>query len=104
MISIRTQHFCLVAFQKHPIPGVSRFVLFNRDEQLRRTRSALGVHFGPPHKIVCGVDHRCDGTWLGVNLDTANYGFITNYENLPKRKIEFKRYKRSNLLLEYLKE
>ncbi len=53
---------------------------------------------------MCGVDLRAEGTWLGVNLDTGNYGFITNYENLPRKKINLKEYRRANLLLEFLKQ
>ena len=74
---------CLVVFKKRPMPGIKRFVLFNREEQLRRTRSHFGVHFSPNHRIVCAVDYRAGGTWIGVNLDTGNFGFLTNYGNKP---------------------
>ena len=37
-------------------------------------------------------------------MDTANYGFITNYENKPRAAISNRKYKRANLLLEYLKQ
>ena len=41
---------------------------------------------------------------MGLNLDTGNYGFITNYENKPIRKIHNLKYKRANLLLNFLKD
>lgn len=89
MISAKTflKRHCLVVFKQRPIPGIKLVVLFNRDESLKRVRSHFGVHFSPTHRIVCGVDKQAEGTWMGVNLDTGNFGFLTNYENKPKQKI-----------------
>ena len=78
---------CLVIFKKRPIKGIKRFVLFNRDEDIWRQRTSFGVHFHP-QRILCGLDLQAFGTWIGINLDTGNFGFLTNYENKPFSQIE----------------
>jgi uncharacterized protein with NRDE domain len=50
------------------------------------------------------VDFRSQGTWLGLNVDTGNFGFITNYENQPRREVQFGKYRRGMLLTNFLKE
>ena len=39
---------------------------------------------------------------MGVNLDTGNFGFITNYEN--QQHVGRKRLRRAHLLLDFLKD
>lgn len=74
---------CIVFFRKNPsIKGVKRIIIFNRDESIHKERSPLGIHF-EPQKIACGFDLQANGTWLGINLETGNYGYLTNYENKP---------------------
>lgn len=41
---------------------------------------------------------------MGINLDTGNYGFVTNYVNKPVKKITNHKYRRANLLLHFLQE
>ncbi len=65
------------------------------------TRSKFGVHFGP-QKIACAYDLQANGTWFGVNLDTGNYGFLTNYEKVPMHPISDPRYRKGNLLMNFL--
>jgi uncharacterized protein with NRDE domain len=48
------------------------------------------------------VDLEAKGTWLGVNLDTGNYGFLTNYANKPFQVISDTNYRRGNLLMSFL--
>ena len=48
------------------------------------------------------MDLEAKGTWLGVNLDTGNYGFLTNYGNKPFHVITDTRYRRGNLLMSFL--
>jgi uncharacterized protein with NRDE domain len=93
---------CIVFFRKNPpVRGIKRVILFNRDEAILRERTPLGVHFSP-QRILCGVDLEAKGTWLGVNLDTGNYGFLTNYGNKPFHVITDTRYRRGNLLMTFL--
>ena len=92
---------CLVVFKRQPTRGLRRFVLFNRDEMINRKRSHFGVHFHP-RRIVCGVDLQANGTWIGVNLDTGNFGFITNYGNKPFTFNADPAYRRGNLLMNFL--
>ena len=93
---------CIVFFKKNPTKGIKRVIVFNRDEQPSRKRSSLGIYFDP-QKIACGVDLHANGTWLGINLDTGNYGFLTNYENVPFKIIDDTNYKKGNLLMNFLK-
>ena len=73
---------CIVFFKYFPVKGVKLIVLFNRDEAIERKRTSLGIHFSPS-RILCGVDLEANGTWFGVNLDTGNFGFLTNYAHKP---------------------
>ena len=71
---------CIVIFKRFPLKGVKFVVVFNRDEQVSRKRSPLGIHF-EPNQIACGYDLQANGTWLGIEILTGNFGFLTNYEN-----------------------
>ena len=81
---------------------MKRIILFNRDEDTKRERTPLGIHFDPK-KILCGVDKMADGTWLGVNLETGNIGFLTNYCDKEFMAITDPTYRRGNLLMNFLK-
>ncbi|CDW89418.1 UNKNOWN [Stylonychia lemnae] len=93
---------CIVFFRVRPTKGIKLIVIFNRDEQPSRKRSELGVHFDP-QRIACAVDLEANGTWLGFNLDTANFGFLTNYENKKFKMIADSKYRKGNLLMNFLK-
>lgn len=94
---------CIVFFtQATNIKGVKKVIIFNRDEDIKRERTPLGIHFDPK-KILCGVDKMAEGTWLGVNLDTGNIGFLTNYCDKMFIPITDPKYRRGNLLMNFLK-
>ena len=61
------------------------------------------MHFDP-QKIACAYDLQANGTWFGINLDTGNYGFLTNYEKKPFQLIDNPRYRKGNLLMDFLKQ
>lgn len=92
---------CIVFFKRHPTNHIKRVIVFNRDEQIERSRSNLGLHFDD--KIICAYDLQANGTWLGVNVLTGNYGYLTNYENKPFQMIFDQKYRKGNLLMNYLK-
>ena len=94
---------CIVFYsERPPIKGIKRIIIFNRDEDTRRERSPLGVHF-EPKKILCGVDLMAEGTWLGVNLENGNFGFLTNFCDKMFVPIIDPKYRRGNLLMNFLK-
>lgn len=95
---------CLAIFKNRPIKGIKHFVLFIRDENLNRRRSRFKVHFNPSNRILCGLDYRSGGTWLGVNLNTGNYGFVIDYLNKKFIDNLNPNYSRGMLLLNFLKE
>jgi hypothetical protein len=41
---------------------------------------------------------------MGVNIDTGNFGFLTNYEHKPLMLVKDHKYRKGNLLMNYLKE
>lgn len=92
---------CIVFFRKTPpVEGVKLVVVFNRDESVKRERTALGLHFD---SILCGLDLEAQGTWLGVNVKTGAIGFLTNYEHKPFTPITDPAYRKGNLLMDYLR-
>ena len=106
MLNRSFRKFCLAVFQRNPkeFSNIKNFIIFVRDEQMRRQRSDMGIQYQPEHRIACGVDFNASGTWLGVNLDTANYGFITNYLNIHRKNIKDSRFKRATLLMNFLQQ
>ena len=40
---------------------------------------------------------------MGVNLDTGNFGFLTNYENKKFQAITDSKYRKGNLLMNFLR-
>lgn len=94
---------CLLFFKYNPTKHVKFIATFIRDEAINRTRSPLGVYF-PPQKILCGVDLEANGTWLGINLETGNYGFLTNFNHKPFNIITDTKYRKGNLLMNFLME
>ncbi|TNV77058.1 hypothetical protein FGO68_gene17582 [Halteria grandinella] len=96
---------CIVFFRKFQ-PKASPYaliLLFNRDEAINRERTPLCHDFFEGKSIACGVDLQAHGTWLGVNLKSGNFGFLTNYENKPFQMITDQKYRKGNLLMNFLK-
>eukprot|EP00347_Sterkiella_histriomuscorum_P011688 403371488 len=93
---------CIVFFKIKPLKGIRFVALFNRDEQPERKRSHLDIHFKPSN-IACAVDLEANGTWLGFNINTGNFGFLTNYENKEFHFIQDQRYRKGNLLMNFIR-
>ena len=75
---------CIVFFWKNPCKGLKRIILFNRDESINRKAVPLDIQAAlHPSQIMCGMDLEANGTWMGINVENGNYGFLTNYENKP---------------------
>jgi uncharacterized protein with NRDE domain len=57
---------CLLAIQYRVVPESPILVAANREEFFDRRSSAPSIQSGKP-RILCPVDQRSGGTWLGVN-------------------------------------
>ncbi|MCE9637195.1 MAG: NRDE family protein, partial [Planctomycetes bacterium] len=69
---------CLVIAAIRVVPGHPLVLLANRDEYYDRPAEAPRARGGDP-EIVCGIDHRAGGTWLGVNAA----GVVATLTNRP---------------------
>jgi uncharacterized protein with NRDE domain len=70
---------CLLALYYRILPEVPVVLAANRDEYFDRPTVPPHVQPGEP-QVVCGVDQRAGGTWLGVN----EHGLVVTVTNRPK--------------------
>ena len=91
---------CIVFFQRNPHAKLKFFVLFNRDEMLKRTRGPLELL---SDGVVCGIDLGSQGTWFGVNQKNGKIGWLTNYDHKPFMSITDPKYRRGPLIVNYLR-
>jgi len=57
---------CILAIQYKLVPETPILVAANREESYERPSLAPSIQSGKP-RILCGLDQRASGTWLGVN-------------------------------------
>jgi len=57
---------CLLAIQYRLVPEAPVLVAANREEYYDRPSTVPSIQSGKP-RILCGMDERAGGTWLGVN-------------------------------------
>ncbi|OHB80019.1 MAG: hypothetical protein A2V98_04130 [Planctomycetes bacterium RBG_16_64_12] len=57
---------CVLAIQYKSAKDAPILVAHNREEQLDRPTQAPRIQSGRP-RVVCGIDRKAGGTWLGVN-------------------------------------
>ncbi len=57
---------CLLAIQYRLVPEAPILVAANREEQFDRPSTPPSIQSGKP-RVLCGIDQRAGGTWLGVN-------------------------------------
>lgn len=57
---------CILAIQYQPDTDTPVLVAANREEAYERTALQPSIQSGKP-RILCGIDQRASGTWLGVN-------------------------------------
>jgi hypothetical protein len=70
---------CLLAIQYRLVPEAPILVAANREESYERLSSPPSIQSGKP-RILCGLDQRHNGTWLGVN----QHGLFVAACNRPK--------------------
>lgn len=69
---------CLLAIQIQACNSTPVMLAANREESYDRTATPPVFHDASP-RVVCGIDERSGGTWLGVN----QYGLIVAVTNRP---------------------
>lgn len=57
---------CLLALQYKLVPEAPILVAANREEFFERPTAPPSIQSGKP-RVLCGIDERAGGTWLGVN-------------------------------------
>lgn len=57
---------CVLAIQYQSVPNAPILLAHNREEALDRPTQAPRIQSGKP-RVVCGIDRKAGGTWLGVN-------------------------------------
>jgi uncharacterized protein with NRDE domain len=70
---------CLLAIHFQTLPAAPLLVAANREEFFDRPSLGPAIQPGLP-RVLCGVDARAGGTWLGVN----EYGLFVAVTNRPK--------------------
>ncbi|REJ69798.1 MAG: hypothetical protein DWQ31_03170 [Planctomycetota bacterium] len=76
---------CLLAIQLQVSNSVPLMLAANREEAYDRASTPPVFHDETP-KVVCGIDQRAGGTWLGVN----QYGLIVAVTNREKENLPSK--------------
>ncbi|MEM9586973.1 MAG: NRDE family protein, partial [Planctomycetota bacterium] len=67
---------CLLAVQYRLVPESPILIAANREEYFDRPSLAPAIQSGKP-RVLCGVDQKAGGTWLGVNQNGLFVG-LTN--------------------------
>ncbi len=70
---------CILAIQYRAARDAPILVAQNREEAFDRPTQGPRIQSGRP-RVVCGVDRKCGGTWLGVN----QHGLLVAAGNRPK--------------------
>jgi len=88
---------CVLAIQYRVAPDAPILVAHNREERFDRPSQAPRIQSGKP-RVVCGIDRKAGGTWLGVN----QYGLFVAVANRPKRHVPLEPRSRGLLCRELL--
>ena len=67
---------------------------------IQRARSPLNMQ---TDGVVCGIDLDSQGTWFGVNAKNGRIGWLTNYDHKPFMMISDPKYRKGQLLINYLR-
>lgn len=79
--SIRSTTMCLLTIHVQCVPGAPLVLAANREEYFQRPSAPPGIRGANP-RILCGLDLRAGGTWLGVN-EHGLVVAVTNRWGLP---------------------
>ena len=67
---------CLLAVQYRLVPESPILVAANREEYFDRSSLTPSIQSGKP-RILCGIDQKAGGTWLGVNQNGLFDTFVS---------------------------
>lgn len=70
---------CLLAIQYQTAPDAPILLAQNREESFDRPTQVPRIQSGKP-RVVCGIDRKAGGTWLGIN----QYGLVVAVANRAK--------------------
>jgi uncharacterized protein with NRDE domain len=73
---------CLLALQYKSARDAPLLVAENREEYFDRPSQAPRIQSGRP-RVICGIDRKAGGTWLGVN----QFGLFAAVANRPKQAV-----------------
>lgn len=89
---------CLLALLHRSVEGVPILLAANREESYGRPATGPMLFDADP-RIVCGIDRRAGGTWLGLN----QYGVVVAVTNRARRKPVADRRSRGLLCFDLLR-
>ncbi len=73
---------CLLAVQYRLVPESPILVAGNREEYIDRPSLSPSIQSGKP-RVLCGVDQKAGGTWLGVNQNGLFVGLCNRATSMP---------------------
>lgn len=73
---------CLLAVQYRLVPESPILVAANREEYIERPSLPPSIQSGKP-RVLCGVDQKAGGTWLGVNQNGLFVGLCNRATSSP---------------------
>src|SRR6056297_3953653 len=73
---------CLLAVQYQLVPESPILVAANREEYFDRPSLAPSIQSGKP-RVLCGIDQKAGGTWLGVNQNGLFVGICNRATTAP---------------------
>lgn len=76
IFEIESDAMCLLAVQYRLVPESPILVAANREEYFDRPSLTPSIQSGKP-RVLCGIDQKAGGTWLGVN-QTGLFVGVTN--------------------------
>lgn len=80
--SERIAEMCLLAVQYQLVPESPILVAANREEYYERPSLPPSIQSGKP-RVLCGLDQRAGGTWLGVNQNGLFVGLCNRATVMP---------------------
>jgi hypothetical protein len=88
---------CTMAIYYRSVRGTPILVAANREERFDRPTQYPKIQPGSP-RVVCGIDRKANGTWLGVN----QHGLFCAVLNRPKKRVPLEPRSRGLLCRELL--
>lgn len=73
---------CLLAVQYRLVSASPILVAANREEYFDRPSSTPSIQSGKP-RVLCGIDQKAGGTWLGVNQNGLFVGLCNRATSMP---------------------